>query len=516
MKFSKLLSLLEDSTIQILQYGAADEAVIHGCQLWTREQGEFVPGFLYYIAEESSPMPPPLGVMLLYKNEEAVPQELLDGNGILILVPSGDNTAEQVFNQIQEALSLNSQFNQGTQLLMDALFSDFGLQHIVDTAFDIAGHPIFVVDTSYRFLAISYKGEIDHLKSPALIEESKMGHISDEGIAFINKVRLDETVRKSMRPYQFYNPAIEGNTLIDTIKIHGIEVARVMMYEGSKPFTRLDLVLMSRLTEIISLELRKTSFFKQNRGMMYSYLLAELLEHGEVNYKSLNDRLQLMGFELRDELKVMVVESTDSQLKNEARLEIIANYIREILTGSMYVVYQDRVVILISRSGAGITATEYARVNSYLKENELVAGMSVAFQNIQDIRRHYRQALKAAELGGKTYSKSSIYRYDDISLVHMFSICEKEEDIINFCSPKLLALLKYDKERGTEMVKTLHQYLLRGLSSRKTADNLHIHKNTLLYRIEKIREIMDSSLDDGDELMQLYLSFRILNYLKAL
>ncbi|MDN4080864.1 helix-turn-helix domain-containing protein [Paenibacillus polymyxa] len=39
---------------------------------------------------------------------------------------------------------------------------------------------------------------------------------------------------------------------------------------------------------------------------------------------------------------------------------------------------------------------------------------------------------------------------------------------------------------------------------------MNIHKNTLLYRVNKIKKLLNSSLDEGDELFSYQLSFKIL------
>jgi len=510
------MALLGENTMEMLK-GNPDDLQIQGCQLVAHDRPTFSSEILYYLADNGIPAPPTYTeTTVLFKNRESIPQDYLSADNVNIIIPDESISAEHLYNKIQEVFNENPLIVRGTQMLMDALFSDYGLQYIVDCAFDITGHPIYVVDTSYRYLAISYKGEINSLDSSVLDEESKKGYITDEGVEFIKKVRLDETVRKNPRPFYFFNVTLGGGTLIDLIKIHGIEVARIMMYELDKPFTKLDKVIFSRLAGIISLELRKSSFFRSNRGVMYSYLFAELLEHGVSNYTSVTKRLQVMGFELMENLQIMVVDAASSRLKSEARFEMIASQLHLILTRSMYVFYQDRLVMLISRSDKGISESELSRVNGYLAENSLVAGLSNSFSNIQDVRQYYRQALKAAELGDKVYHSPAIYHYSNLSLLHMLSICEAEGNLINFCNPKLLALLKYDRDRNTELTKTLYQYLLRVQVSRKTATDLHIHKNTLLYRIEKIKEVLGSSLDDGEELMQLHMSFHILSYLKLI
>ncbi|KAF6651789.1 helix-turn-helix domain-containing protein [Paenibacillus polymyxa] len=54
-------------------------------------------------------------------------------------------------------------------------------------------------------------------------------------------------------------------------------------------------------------------------------------------------------------------------------------------------------------------------------------------------------------------------------------------------------------------------FLHNGQHTAKTSSELNIHKNTLLYRVNKI----NSSLDEGDELFSYQLPFKILDYMSS-
>ena len=64
--------------------------------------------------------------------------------------------------------------------------------------------------------------------------------------------------------------------------------------------------------------------------------------------------------------------------------------------------------------------------------------------------------------------------------------------------PRLQALVDYDRTREASLVETLERYLQRFGDVRAAADDLHIHPNTLRYRIRRASEILGMSLDDPD------------------
>ena len=44
----------------------------------------------------------------------------------------------------------------------------------------------------------------------------------------------------------------------------------------------------------------------------------------------------------------------------------------------------------------------------------------------------------------------------------------------------------------------------------KTAEHLNIHRNTLIYRLDKFKELTNLDLSEGDDIYKLWLSFLIL------
>jgi len=73
-----------------------------------------------------------------------------------------------------------------------------------------------------------------------------------------------------------------------------------------------------------------------------------------------------------------------------------------------------------------------------------------------------------------------------------------------------MPLLAHDQENNTEYVKTLEQYIKDKYNITKAARNLHLHRNTLVYRMDKIREILGLPLDDEEEFFSLQMALSAL------
>ena len=75
---------------------------------------------------------------------------------------------------------------------------------------------------------------------------------------------------------------------------------------------------------------------------------------------------------------------------------------------------------------------------------------------------------------------------------------------------KLLHLKEMDDFQNTDYMHTLKLYLDNHLNAVKTAKDLYIHRSTFLYRLDKIKSILDTNLEDPEEILYLMLSFRFI------
>ena len=78
-----------------------------------------------------------------------------------------------------------------------------------------------------------------------------------------------------------------------------------------------------------------------------------------------------------------------------------------------------------------------------------------------------------------------------------------------FSHPAVEILIQYDKENRTELARTLYQYLLCGENVVRTARELYIHRNSLMYRLDKIHQLTGADLSSSSEKVRLFLTYHI-------
>ena len=78
-----------------------------------------------------------------------------------------------------------------------------------------------------------------------------------------------------------------------------------------------------------------------------------------------------------------------------------------------------------------------------------------------------------------------------------------QQEILDYCNERLKKLEEYDHANGTFLQDTLIEYYMNGFNVGKTAEALYIHRNSLQYRLRKIEEILEMTLDDSMEYLDL-------------
>lgn len=420
----------------------------------------------------------------------------------------------ELFNTSLENLTELQQVTSGMHILLNALFSGNGLQYLVDTASHLFENPIYVVDLQHKYLALSSGIVPDN---EFFTEESASGYISESGIRSIRANKLDEKIRQNKTAYYYVNELVDKGMLVDAVHIQGIEVGHVMMLESEHPFREFDPDFFHRFCALVSIELQKDPAYASNKGVMYSYFLSDLLKNPEENIVRVSERLSSLGYNLKEYLYILAIPPTSYHSSN-TRLDVITNHLRTILTGSIYAVYEDSIVFLISKERySGVSEYELNRLLDFLNANQLKAGFSNFFESLSDAPRFYRQALKAVSLGTKLNDPSPLYNYSDYYMYEMLELYEKSDSEIRFLiHPGLMQLYYYDQEKNSDLLHTLKEYLEFPGQPAKVAANLHIHKNTLLYRLGKIKEITGCQFEYGRDYMNFNFSFNIMEYLKMI
>lgn len=137
-------------------------------------------------------------------------------------------------------------------------------------------------------------------------------------------------------------------------------------------------------------------------------------------------------------------------------------------------------------------------------------GNSKAYlDEVKNSRNEASAALRAAEVSGL---KGQIFFYRDQGIYTLLSHVDDTRILDTYVEEKLGKLLQADELNDGNLSETLENYLNCSCNAKKTAEEMFLHRNTLNYRLKKIREILGCDLESLDTCLELKLAFLISRY----
>lgn len=129
------------------------------------------------------------------------------------------------------------------------------------------------------------------------------------------------------------------------------------------------------------------------------------------------------------------------------------------------------------------------------------------FPTVEGLSRSYQSALQTLEAGQLTHPDQRLHSPQelalDVMLKAMLPTWGAEQLITDY--RRLI-----EQDRNGSLCKTLEVYFAQNADFGLTANQLHIHRNTLRYRLDKIDSILAVELRNLDDLMRLYLAFKLI------
>lgn len=174
---------------------------------------------------------------------------------------------------------------------------------------------------------------------------------------------------------------------------------------------------------------------------------------------------------------------------------------------------QNRLIILFSFifpvEGTGRLSSFLHKLLGELGQSEggrLTAGCSPEYREYTSAAEAYREALQILEMKKRLpYHTRELLLYEEIGFwAYLPAILEQKRS-----RPRRSALLyplkEHDREHKSDFLKTLAVYLSLNGNLKESAAFLHIHTNTLMYRLNRIAEITGRSLKETDYRTSIYL-----------
>ena len=399
---------------------------------------------------------------------------------------------------------------QATIKLLDALSQGIGLQKIIELGYSILGNPLSVCDTSYKNLAIA--GALTN-GDPVWDEFVTQGYLSPESVHYyLSAEKLTAKLDHSNYPFYWTDRYVKYRRIMGVIRIGKRAVAGIGVIEQNYPFSEDDLELTSLLCTIISAELQKKKFTQHSRGYVYESFIEDLLDKKITNSKIVSERAQYLNLGLKKNMQILTIDINEFDNEHYS-LDYVRNLLESMIFNCKAIVYNNNIVLIISSDKALTTNTEeFTLFKEFLHKFKMRGALSRSFLKLEELSHYYAQSLDALRIGSHLDPEENLYTYNDYAIYHIADVCAQTVELKHLCHPSLAILMEHDSHNGTCFAQTLYAYLKNGRNISQAAEELHFHRNTMIYRLERATHIMQIDLADNDTLLHLDLSFKLLQY----
>lgn len=126
----------------------------------------------------------------------------------------------------------------------------------------------------------------------------------------------------------------------------------------------------------------------------------------------------------------------------------------------------------------------------------ICGGIGRATVGAENLRRSYSEARQALSLSEDDKTPVRIVLYSEMGIIRLLTSASSRAEIKDYCYSTLMPLIDSDRQHNTEYIKTLDTYLHCNCNLVKAAETMFIHRNTIVYRIEKIRSLLEIDFSD--------------------
>jgi sugar diacid utilization regulator len=294
-------------------------------------------------------------------------------------------------------------------------------------------------------------------------------------------------------------------------------------------FNEMEVISLERASSICAAQFLNEWTTIEAEQRIKGELLDELMMENP-NIENLFYRMKLMGY---DPDKPHYVFVFSLQQNHDSHIQQWESYLMELskriadaihdqlkLYGRNYLVSRrlDKISVLIPEDILNKTKLESKAfgelmvnlISTINKDFRIILGISSLCNGISTFRMGYEEAIKAIEMAQTGRLKSNVISFDELGFLGILLHAKDAQHLEIFAMRLLKDLVKYDQEKGTELLKTLYIFLENQGNIHNTSQEMMISIGGLRYRLKRIQEISKIDLTRERDLFDKHLALKIL------
>ncbi len=149
------------------------------------------------------------------------------------------------------------------------------------------------------------------------------------------------------------------------------------------------------------------------------------------------------------------------------------------------------------------------RVKMRMPDVPMYVGVGSCLRDISQLYVCYERAKAAVTMAYR--KKMDLLYYEDMGIYRLLYSVKDEALLKEMGEEPLSVLVEYDKKHNANYVETLELYLKHDRSIQAVSEAMFTHRNTVIYRINNIKKLLNTNFDSPEERIPYHVAFYIRN-----
>lgn len=418
-------------------------------------------------------------------------------------------------------LSIHNSFN-------ECVLNGGGVKALIDALHGYVNNPVALVDSRWRVLAsCGLEGALHRLGLKSLVFPD----------SFIESIPTRLIGKTKLITRTFPAAGADVVTRIASLEDGSANYGYVVVFETDHVLDWIEFVALESVAVPLVVERIKAKQISEVKHQLRQDFFDDLLS-GRINsVNAVSSLAEIHHMDIRKTYMCMVTrldEDYDSDGGEEKRNrlfkvknEIVYMIDKEALNRELTVVSIIRSNLIISffnvpKDKTHLHSWEILEgfpelLSQKLKESFDVGftiGVGTPIKDYLNLRASYFQANEAIGYANSEENGAVCY-YENFMVDQLLGCIPDKQVLEDFARLSIGSLRDYDQEHGTNLVETLEIYFECNANVSIAAKKLFLHRNSLIYRMERIKEILNSDLKNPTELLALQVGLRVQKILEA-
>ncbi len=413
-----------------------------------------------------------------------------------------ERISQENLHMVKRALKIH-------QTLTALVLEGGGLQDVATRLADLLGHSISIETDRFEAIATENIAEVDEARRYTQLH----GRTDPRLVTALEQQDILPAIRQTLRPQHLAampDVGLEMERILAPIVVYGEIYGYMWVIADVHAVTEIDMMAIESGSTVAALMMLHQESVQSAEASLKGSLLSQLIQGDGDRETILIDQSLRYGVDLRSRYVMMLVECNDP----DGRLPRLYRAVNQMLSGESWQAvagqFAGQIVVLAQQTDKLRTLAIHIQERSALSTGcggQIRIGVSGVQKGADCVKRAYEQCMDVLHISRRLNPNAPVVYFDELGYLHTLYHAGRKTLHANASVPILRRLLD---ERQADLFRTLEAYLDAGANGVVTAENLHIHRSTLNYRLQRINQICEIDLQNPTSRMNLQVALKLM------